>query len=94
MMAGFNHPDIDDEDAGEENRSGVGLNTALPPDAQRASGAFAAGPELGDANGGEERHPEKGKKEKTYADRQAQTDVHTDPHRHPPILPKSGKEQP
>jgi hypothetical protein len=93
-MAGFNPDEVDDEDAGEENQSGVGLNTALPPDPQRASGAFAAGPELGDANAGRAEPPEKNKEGEAYIDPEGQTDVNTDPHRHPPILPKSGKEQP
>jgi hypothetical protein len=94
MMADINHNEIDDEDAGEENASGVGLNTALPPDPQRASGAFTAGPELGDKNAAGEQRPENEKKAQPYADREAQTDVNTDPHHHPLILPKSGKEQP
>jgi hypothetical protein len=93
-MTDINHNEVDDEEAGEENQSGVGLNTALPPDPQRASGAFAAGPELGDANAGEAPHPGKDKKDEPYVDREAQTDVNTDPHHHPPILPKSDKEQP
>lgn len=89
-----NQAEIDDEEAGHENQSGVGLNTALPADPEHASGAFAAGPELGDKNAAGEL-PEKEEKDSTaYVDRQAQTEVSTDPHHHPPILPKSGKEQP
>lgn len=94
MMAGFYHNEIDDEDAGEENQSGIGLNTALPPDPQHASAAFAAGPELGDANAGGGQDLETEKKDRPYTGRLAQTEVNTDPHHHPPILPKSGKEQP
>lgn len=93
-MAGTYPDDLDDEDAGNENSSGVGLNTTLPADPEKASGAFAGGPELGDANAqGQGQMPAaKGKPAVVEAD--AQTDVNVDPHRRHPILPKSAKAQP
>lgn len=95
-MAGFYHNDIDDEDAGEENSSGVTLNTTLRPDPHKASGAFAGGPELGDANASGEEVPKKDvqQNDQNLIDPEAQTDVNTDPHWRHPILPKSDKVQP
>lgn len=84
--------EIDDEDAGEENRSGVSMNTTLRADPEKASGAFAGGPELGDGNALGEPSVEKGSS--AYGAPEAQTDVNVDPHRRQPILPKSGKMQP
>lgn len=87
--------DIDDEDAGEENRSGVGLNTTLPADPEKASGAFAGGPELGDANAKNEQRVQQTEKEsRAFCAPDAQTDVSIDPHHRHPILPKSAKAQP
>lgn len=92
MINGPSSSEIDDEDAGEENRSGVGMNTSLRPDPEKASGAFAGGPELGDANANGLPAVEKGSA--AYGAPDAQTDVNVDPHRRQPILPKSGKMQP
>ena len=91
-MASIYPDDIDDEDAGEENSSGVGLNTTLPPDPEKASGAFAAGPELGDVNAQDPVMPAQHKP--AFCEPDAQTDVNVDPHWHHPILPKPAKEQP
>lgn len=91
-MSGIPHSEIDDEDAGEENSSGVGLNTTLRADPEKASGQFAGGPELGDANAtGEQVNAES---HGTVEEADAQTDVNVDPHWRKPILPKSDKAQP
>jgi len=92
MMAGTYPDEFDEETAGQENSSGVGLNTTLPADPEKASGAFAGGPELGDANAKGQAVPAKDKP--AQAEPEAQTDVNVDPHRRHPILPKSAKAQP
>ncbi len=91
-MAGIHPDDIDDEDAGEDNSSGVGLNTTLPAEPDKASNAFAGGPELGDVNAQGPVMP--AKNTPAFLDPDAQTDVNVDPHWHHPILPKSAKAQP
>jgi hypothetical protein len=92
MMGGIPRSEIDDEDAGGENSSGVGLNTTLPPDPEKASDAFAGGPELGDSNAsGEQLNAEI---DDAVDEVDAQTDVNVDPHWRKPILPKSDKAQP
>lgn len=92
MMNPIPDSKIDDDDAGEENSSGVGLNTTLRPDPEKASGQFAGGPELGDANAtGEHLDADSSEAAKNS---EAQTDINIDPHWRHPILPKSDKAQP